>query len=682
MNVYPTSKIRNVALVGHVGSGKTSLTEAMLFNAGHTTRLGKVDDGTTVADFHPEETKRKITINATLAPVEWNNHKLNLIDTPGFADFYSEVKGSMRAVDSLMVVLCGASGVEVQTEAVWDDSEKQGIPKIAFINKLERENANFFRVLDQMKSIFSGSNIVPIQIPIGSETAFSGVVDLLKMKAYQWEANGKFKEVAIPADLADDAASYRDQLAEAAAEGDDDLLNKYLEGEELSQEEIYTGFKASVRKGLVVPVLCGSATKNIGIQPVLDMIIEGLPSPAETVVSEGKDLQAEPLAALVFKTLADPYVGKLNFFRVFTGKIKGDSVVFNANKEKEEKISQILIMRGKNQDSVSELHAGDIGAVAKLTETSTGDTFCTKAKPIILEGAEFPEPRLSLAIEPRSKGDEDKLGSAIARLMEEDPSLRWSKDTETKQTLLTGMGETHLNIVLERLQRKFGVEVNTKEPKVPYRETIRGTMKVEGKHKKQTGGHGQYGHVWLEVSPSFNSDIEFTESLFGGSVPKQYVPAVEKGVREGVQQGVLAGFPVSGIKVNLYDGSYHNVDSNELSFKMAAIIALRKGLEKAKPVLLEPIAQVEVTVPEQFMGDIIGDLNTKRGRILGMEAQGRYQVIKAQVPATEMQRYAIDLKSITQGRGTYSMEITGYEEVPSNLAEKIIAARKAEKEAE
>ncbi|NLC06865.1 MAG: elongation factor G [Syntrophomonadaceae bacterium] len=679
MKVYPTSKIRNVALVGHVGSGKTSLAEAMLFNAGHTTRLGKVDDGTTTTDFHPEETKRKITINATLAPIEWKDHKINLIDAPGFADFYAEVKGAMRAVDSLIVVLDGVGGVEVQTEVVWEDADKRNLPRIAYINKIERENANFFRVIDQMKESLTG-NIVPIQLPIGSEASFSGVVDLLKMKAYQWEANGKFKEVAIPAELVDDAAAYRDQLAEAAAEADDDLLNKFLEGEELSTEEIYTGFKAALRKGMVIPVLCGSATKNIGIQLLLDLIIEGLPSPNETAEAEGKDLAAEPLTALVFKTLTDPYVGKLNFFRVFTGTFKGDTFVYNANKEKEEKIGQILIMRGKNQETVPELHAGDIAAVAKLTETTTGDTFCQKGNPVILEGVEFPEPRLSIAIEPKSKGDEDKLGTAITRLMEEDPSLRWSKNVETRQTLLTGMGETHLDIVLERLQRKFGVEVTTKEPKVAYRETIRGTVKVEGKHKKQTGGHGQYGHVWLEISPNYDAELEFSESLFGGSVPKQYVPAVEKGVREGMQEGVLAGFPVTGLKVNLYDGSYHTVDSNELSFKMAAILALRKGLKQAKPVLLEPIASVEVTVPEQFMGDIIGDLNTKRGRILGMEPHGKYQIIKAQVPASEMQRYAIDLKSITQGRGSFSMEITGYEEVPSNLAEKIIAARKAEKE--
>ena len=679
MKVYQTSQIRNVALVAHGGAGKTSLAEAMLFNAGHTTRLGRVEDGTTVCDFHPEETKRKITINATLAPIEWKDHKINLIDTPGFADFIAEVKSAMRAVDSLVVVVCGVSGVEVQTEVFWEEAEKKALPRLAFVNKLDRENSNFMRVVEQMRESF-GNHVIPIQLPIGAESAFSGVVDLLRWKAFQWEGGGKYKETEIPADLIDSASEWREQLVEAAAEGNDELLNKYLEGEELTPEEVFAGLKAAVRKGSVVPVLCGSATRNIGVQVLMDLMLELLPSPAETEFAMGKDLNAEPMAALIYKTLADPYVGKLSFFRLFTGTMKPDSYVYNANKEREEKIGQILIMRGKAQDTVPELKAGDIAALAKLTETTTGDTLCRKDNPVILEGIDFPEPRLSVAIEPKSKGDEDKLGTAINRLMEEDPSIRWSKNVETRQTLLTGMGETHLDIILERLQRKFGVEVFTKEPAVPYRETIRGTVKIEGKHKKQTGGHGQYGHVWLEMSPSYESDFEFTESIFGGAVPKQYIPAVEKGVREAMQEGVLAGYPVTGVKVNLYDGSYHPVDSNELSFKLAAILAFRKGMEQAKPVLLEPIATVEVTVPEQFMGDIMGDLNAKRGRILGMEHKGKYQVIKAQVPAAEMQRYAIDLKSITQGRGSFKMEITGYEEVPAHLAEKIIAARKESKE--
>lgn len=678
MKVYPTSRLRNLALVAHGGAGKTSLVEAMLFNAGHTTRLGRVDDGTTVSDFHPEEIKRKMTINATLAPVEWKEHKINLIDTPGFADFVAEVRAAMRVVDCLLVVVCGVAGVEVQTEVYWEDAEKRGIPRIAFINKLDRENSNFHKVLEQMQEYF-GHKVVPIQLPIGSENNFRGVVDLLHMKAFVWEAGGKLTETKIPSELEDEAASARESLVEAAAEGNDELLNKYLEGEELSAEEVYTGLKAALIKGTVVPVLCGSATKNIGIQPLLNLIVESLPSPQESLAAEGKNLDSEPMAALIYKTIADPYVGKLSFFRLFSGSLKGDSFVYNANKEKEEKIGQILVMRGKTQDTVTELKAGDIAAVAKLSETTTGDTLCRKEQPVTLEGIEFPEPRFSVAVEPKSKGDEDKLGTAINRLMEEDPSLLWSKNSETRQNLLTGMGETHLDIVLERLQRKFGVEVNVKEPTVPYRETIRSTVKVEGKHKKQTGGHGQYGHVWLEISPNYESELEFTESIFGGAVPKQYIPAVEKGVREFMQEGILAGYPVTGIKVNLYDGSYHTVDSNELSFKLAAILAMKKGMEQAKPTLLEPIAEVEVTVPEQFMGDIMGDLTSKRGRILGMEPKGRYQIIKAQVPAAEMQRYAIDLKSMTQGRGSYKLDIVGYEEVPPNLAEKVIAARKAER---
>ncbi|NPV26420.1 MAG: elongation factor G [Firmicutes bacterium] len=673
MKVYQAGKIRNVGLVAHGGAGKTSLTEAMLYNAGHTTRLGRVEDGTTVTDFHPEEIKRKITINATLAPCEWKDHKLNLLDTPGFSDFIGEVKGTMRVVDGLIVVLDAVAGVEVMTQIVWEDAVAANIPRIAFVNKMDRENANFLRVVDQMKEAF-GSHIVPIQLPIGAEANFKGVVDLLKMKAYYFEG-GKVQEKDIPADLADEAATYRDTLVEAAAEADDELLTKYLEGEELTPEEVVTGLRSAVRQGLVVPVVCGSATKNIGVQPLMDLIIDCLPSPLDR--AEG-DPENAPLAALIFKTIADPYVGKLSFFRVYGGVLKSDSYIYNANKEKEEKIGQILIMRGKNQEPVPEVRAGDIAAIAKLQESSTGDTLTRKDKPVILEGIKFPNPTLSVAIEPKSKGDEDKLGTAVARLMEEDPTLRMEKNTETKETLLTGMGEMHLDIIMERLQRKFGVEVNVREPKVPYRETIRASVKVEGKHKKQTGGHGQYGHVWLALEPLYDKDFEFTEEIFGGAVPRQYFPAVEKGVREAMAEGVLAGYPVTGVKVTLYDGSYHTVDSSEMAFKLAAILAFRKGCEQAKPVLLEPIMNVEVTVPDEFMGDIIGDLNGKRGRILGMEPQGKLQVIRAQVPLAEMMRYAIDLKSITQGRGTYKMEFANYEEVPANIAEKIIAAKKAE----
>lgn len=673
MKVYQAGKIRNVGLVAHGGAGKTTLAEAMLFNAGHTTRLGKVEDGTTVSDFNPEEIKRKITISATLVPCEWKDHKLNLIDTPGFSDFIGEVKGTMRVTDGLVVVLDAVAGVEVMTEIVWEDAVAHNIPRIAFVNKMDRENANFHQTVDRMREKF-GTHVVPIQLPIGAEASFKGMVDLLKMKAYYFEG-GKVQEKEIPDDLADDAAVYRDALVEAAAEADDDLLTKFLEGEELTPDEVVNGLRSAVRQGIVVPVVCGSASKNIGVQPLMDLMVDCLPSPLDK--AEG-DPEKEPLAALVFKTVADPYVGKLSFFKVYGGVMKSDSVIYNANKEKEEKVGQILIMRGKNQEPVPEVKAGDIAAIAKLQDTSTGDTLCRKDKPVILEGIKFPAPTLSVAVEPKSKGDEDKLGSAMSRLMEEDPTLRMAKNTETKETLLTGMGETHLDIIMERLQRKFGVEVVTHEPKVPYRETIRGTVKVEGKHKKQSGGHGQYGHVWLEMEPLYDKDFEFAEKVFGGSVPRNFFPAVEKGVREAMAEGVLAGCPVSGIKVTLYDGSYHTVDSSEMAFKLASIIAFRKGCEQAKPALLEPIMNVEVTVPEEFMGDIIGDLNGKRGRILGMEPQGKTQVIRAQVPQAEMMRYAIDLKSITQGRGSYTMEFASYEEVPGNIAEKIIAAKKAE----
>ena len=676
LKVYQTDKIRNIGVFAHGGAGKTSLTESMLFAAGAVTRLGKVDEGTTTTDFQPEEIKRKITINATLAPCEWKNHKINIIDTPGYSDFIGEVKATIRAVDAALIVLCAVSGVEVQTEVGWELASNAGIPKVAIINKMDRENANFYRVLDNMKSTFS-ENVVPIFLPIGAEASFSGIVDLVRMKALSFDATGKVTESDIPADLQDSTGTYREAMVEAAAEADDSLLEKYLEGEELTQDEVLLGLKKALHAGTFVPVLCGSALKMIGVASLLDLIVDNLPSPAELPAVAGSNLTAEPLAALIFKTLADPYVGKLTFFRVFSGIMKSDSYIYNANKEKEEKIGSILIVRGKTQDTVTEVHAGDIGALAKLQESSTGDTICRKDKPSQLEGISFPEPTLALAIAPKSKGDEDKLGSALSRILEEDPTLKVEKNVETKETLLYGMGEMHVDITIEKLQRKFGVEVGTADPKVPYRETIRTSVQVEGKHKKQTGGHGQFGHVWLTVEPLEGKDFEFEEKVFGGAVPRQYFPAVEKGVREAMADGVLAGYPATNIKVTLYDGSYHTVDSSEMAFKIAAAMAFKKGVEKAKPVLLEPIMNVEITVPEQFMGDIIGDLNGKRGRILGMEPQGRLQIIRAQVPLSEMFRYAIDLKSITQGRGSYRMVFNQYEEVPQRIAEDIVAKKAA-----
>ncbi|HQA50400.1 MAG TPA: elongation factor G [Syntrophomonadaceae bacterium] len=678
MKVYPSGNIRNVALVGHGGTGKTSLVEAMLFNTGATKRIGKVDDGNTVSDYLPEEIKRKITISSSLVPCEYREHKINVIDTPGYSDFYFEVVGAMRVVDSMVIVMSATAGVEVQTEIVWEDFPDT--PKIVFINKMDRENANFYKVLDQIKESFS-DNIVPVQLPIGAEDSFKGVVDLIKMKAFIFDGGtGKASEQEIPADLMDDVDKYREALVEAAAEADDDLLAKYLEGEELTDSEILQGIKEACSKGTAAFVFCGSALNNIGITPLMDFIVDCGATPDRHPFVAGKNVENEPLSAQVFKTIADPYIGRLNMFRLFTGHLKADSVVYNANKEKEEKIAQILIMTGKEQANVPELHAGDIGAVAKLSVTGTGDTLCTKANPVILDPIDFPKPTLSIAIEPKSKGDEDKLSGAIQRILEEDPTITLEKNAETKQTILTAMGDTHVDNIIEKLTRKYGVDVITREMRIPYRETIRATVEVEGKHKKQTGGHGQYGHVWIKFEPYTEGEFAFEENVFGGSVPRNYFPAVEKGLIEAMEDGVLAGYQVTNIKATLYDGSYHSVDSSEMAFKMAARIAFRKGMETAKPVLLEPIMNVEILVPDAFMGDIIGDINTKRGRVLGMEPAGNKQMIKAQVPLAEMARYTIDLKSITQGRGKFKMEFSHYEEVPAQNAEKIIEQARKEKE--
>lgn len=678
MKVYPTSKIRNIALVGHGGTGKTSLVEAMLYNTGAIKRMGKVDDGNSVADYLPEEVKRKITISTALVPCEYRDHKINVLDTPGYADFYFEVTGAMRVADSIVMVLSANAGVEVQTEVIWEDFAD--IPKIVFINKMDRENSDYYKALNDMKESFS-DNIVPVQLPIGAEDNFKGVVDLVKMKALIFEpGTGKISETDIPADMMDDVEAYKEALIEAAAEANDELLTKYLEGEELTDTEILEGIKEAATNGSAVFVFCGSALNNIGIKPLMDFIVDCSATPDTNPIIKGKDLENEPLAAQVFKTIADPYIGRLNMFRVFTGKMKADSVVYNANKEKEEKIAQILIMTGKEQAAVPELFAGDIAAVAKLAVTGTGDSLTVKAKPVVIDPIQFSEPTLSMAIEPKSKGDEDKLSGALQRLLEEDPTIRVEKNTETRQTIMKSMGDTHVDIVLEKLSRKFGVDVVSREMRIPYRETIRGTVEAEGKHKKQTGGHGQYGHVWIKFEPSEEGQFIFEENVFGGSVPRNYFPAVEKGLIEAMEEGVLAGYPVTNLKATLYDGSYHSVDSSEMAFKMAARLAYRKGLESAKPVLLEPIVNVEVEVPEAYMGDIIGDMNSKRGRVMGMEPAGKKQIIKAQAPLAEMARYTIDLKSMTQGRGKFRMEFSHYEEVPNQIAEKIIEKARQEKE--
>ncbi len=685
MKNYGPQFLRNVALMSHGGAGKTSLAEAMLFTAKATTRLGKVDDGTSILDYDPEEVRRQVSINTALAPVEWNNHKINILDTPGYFDFVGDVIAAGRVADSALVVVCASSGVEVGTEKAWEYADDAELPRMIFVNKMDRENANFDRAVEQLREFF-GPKVVPVQIPIGSAQTFSGIVDLVKGKAIGKDG----KEMPIPGDLQDEVKAARDALMEAASVADDDLMMKYLEGEALTDAETAEALRVGTKTGDVVPVFCGSAAQNVGIDLLLDHIVSCAPSPVERKV-EGS-LKGErvtvatddpALCAQVFKTMADPYVGKLTLFRVFSGKINSDSTVFNTRSGKDERIGQLFVIKGKEQIAVSEIGPGDIGAVAKLQDTNTSDTLATKDRPVQLDPIKFPAPSMTMAVAPKAKGDEDKIGSGLSRLAEEDPTFKVEKSIETGQMLISGTGDLHLEIMCSRLKSKFGVEVELTNPMVPYREAIRGRAKVEGKHKKQTGGRGQYGHVWLELEPpepDQEERLKFVDAIFGGAVPRQYIPAVEKGLLEIIDEGVLAGYPVEKIKVTLFDGSYHAVDSSEMAFKIATHLAFKKGFMEANPILLEPIMNVEVRVPETFMGDVMGDMNKKRGRILGMEPAGKTQVIKAQAPMAEMFRYAIDLRSMTQGRGSFSMEFSHYEEVPAQIAEQIIANSKKKDE--
>jgi elongation factor G len=673
LKAYDTENLRNVCLIGHGGAGKTSLAEAFLFNSGVINRMGKVNEGNTVSDYLPEETKHKISISTSILPVEWQGVKINVLDAPGYSDFYGEVMSGLRVAECGILVICGVSGLEVQSEIVWDTMDEQGLPRAIFINKLDRENASFDKVLEQLKSVYPDKNFTPLFLPIGQEADFQGVVDIIHNKAYYYENNnsGKFTVKDVPEEMAADVELWRDNLAEAASEVDDDILTKYLEGEALTEEDLSKILTAALQQNLIVPVLCGSASKNIGVSNLLDFMAKDAPAPVALADK----------AALVFKTLADPYVGKMSFFRVYGGKFSSESPVYNATQQSDEKIGQIFYLRGKTQEPVAAVVAGDIAVVAKVQDLNTGDTLCAKDKQVELPGIVFPDPSLSVAVEPKSKGDEDKLGSALVRLSEEDPTIKIEKNLETRELILNGIGETQLDILQEKLQRKFGVGVVMRVPTVPYRETIRKQVKVEGKHKKQSGGHGQYGHVWITMEPTESGEFEFAEQVFGGAVPKNYFPAVEKGVKEAMAEGILAGYPVTNVKVTLCDGSYHSVDSSEMAFKLAAILAFRKGAEQANPALLEPVVLVTVKVPEAYMGDVIGDLNSKRGKVLGMEAEGKYQIITAHVPQAEMMRYAIDLKSLTQGKGSFKMEFLQYEEVPARLTESLVSQLKAAKEA-
>lgn len=687
MKRYQVGQIRNLILMGHGGCGKTMLAEAMLYSAKAIDRFGKVDDGTATMDFDPEEIKRKISIGTGLAPLEYRDHKINLLDTPGFFDFVGEVKGASRAADAACIVVCAVSGVEVGTEKAWSYADERGLSRVMIINKMDRENADFDGAVKALRARF-GNTIIPVQIPIGAAETFQGVVDILKNKALTLEA-GKMVEQPIPANLAAAVEEYRMMLVESVAETDDELLTKYLDGKELSDAELLTGARKGTIAGKLVPVLAGSALKLIGITNILDVLLDFLPSPSDRGEMVGvnpntkaeekrKPAENEPFSALVFKTTADPFVGKLTQFRVCSGVIKSDTQVFNSNKGTMERIAQLFVTKGKTQEPVSELGPGDIGAVAKLQETFTGNTLCDKDKPILYPPIDFPAPKLSLAVEPKAKGDEDKISSGLTRLMEEDPTFTVNKDKVTHEIVASGMGDLHVEVITSKLHKKFGVEVTLKSPKISYKETIKSKVKVEGKHKKQSGGRGQYGHVWLELSPlSPGSGFEFVDKIFGGAVPRNFIPAVEKGVRETMDRGVLAGYPVVDVQVSLVDGSYHPVDSSEMAFKIAASLGFKKGFMDAKPILLEPILNVEVRVPEEYMGDTIGDLNKKRGKILGMEPDGKDQVVRALAPQTELARYAIDLRSMTQGRGDFSVSFDHYEEVPAQLAETIIAeARK------
>jgi elongation factor G len=688
MKGYGTNKIRNVALLGHGGCGKTTLTEAMLFTTGVIKRMGKVEDGNTVSDFDKEEKERKFSISTSVIPVEWNESKYNFLDTPGYFDFVGEVYSALRIAGGAIIMVDASSGVEVGTEKAWKYTTERKLPRLIFVNKMDKENVKFDKVLNELRDKF-GKKIAPFAIPIGDGADFRGFVNVVDMIGREY--NGKeCVDIPVPEEMKDQIEPFREMLIESVAESDEELFEKYFSGEEFTTEEIHEGLRKGVLSGDVVPVLVGSAVKNVGIHTLLSMISDFMPTPKDIGIYEGykpgtEDIierkvdENEPFSALVFKTIVDPFVGKISIFKVISGKVHKDMEVFNPNRDEYEKIGSLFMLRGKTQIEVSELIAGDIGATSKLQHTQSGDTLCDENNPIQFEGIKYPKPCLFMAVEPKSKDDEEKISSSLHRLTEEDPTFVVERNVETKQQLIGGQGNMQLTVIKSKLKNAFGVEVELSKPKVAYRETIKGKSSVQGKHKKQTGGAGQYGDVHIKFEPS-QLDFEFAEEIFGGAVPKQYIPAVEKGLRECLNKGVLAGYPVVNVKATLFDGSYHPVDSSEMAFKIAASLAFKKGMEAANPVLLEPIMRVEILIPEEYMGDIMGDMNKRRGRILGMEPQpDGSQLVIAEAPQSELFDYAIDLKSMTQARGTFTMEFARYEEVPPHLSQKIIEEAKAEK---
>jgi elongation factor G len=683
----PLDKLRNIGIAAHIDAGKTTLTERILFYTGKTHKLGEVHEGTATMDWMEQERERGITITAATTTCQWKDHIINIIDTPGHVDFTVEVERSLRVLDGLIAVFCGVAGVQPQSETVWRQATKYNVPRIIFVNKMDRVGANFFRVVEMIKDRL-GVNAIPIQIPIGSEDQFRGVIDLFEMKAivYHDDLGIKWEVTEIPDELKDQAKEYRHKLIETIVELDDELLMKYLEGEEIPIPDLKRVLRRATIEGKLYPALCGSAFKNKGIQPLLDAVIDYLPSPLDLPPVKGINpisgeeeirlvSEDESFTALAFKVMTDPYVGKLTYFRVYSGKLEKGSYVYNSTKGKKERIGRLLQMHANHREDIDAVYVGDIAAAVGLKFTTTGDTLCDENRPIILEGMTFPEPVISVAIEPKSTEEQDKLSIALQRLAEEDPTFRITYDEETGQTLIHGMGELHLEIIVDRLKREFKVNANVGKPQVSYRETIRKPVKVEGKYIRQTGGRGQYGHVWLELEPlPRGSGLEFVNKIVGGVIPQQFIPAVEAGVREAADRGVLAGYPVTDVRITLFDGSYHEVDSSDMAFKIAASQAFKDGVLKGDPVLLEPIMKLEIIVPEEYMGDVIGDLNSRRGRVEKIDFVNNTRVIKALVPLAEIFGYATTLRSLTQGRGIFSMEFSHYEEMPLNIQEKILSS--------
>ena len=685
MKAYNTREVRNLALVGHSGSGKTNLTEALLYQSGATKQIGHVDQKNTLSDFSKEEKERGTSIGTSIIPIEWRKMKLNIIDTPGYMDFISEAMGALRAAEAALMIIDATAGVQVGSERMWKYTEEIGLPRIIFVNKIDGENVNFRELMEQIESLF-GKKVIPFSVPIGEGENFVGVTDVIFQKGFEYK-NAAPEEVALNHDQVKATERMYEEIAEVVAESDEVLMDKYFSGEKFTRDELLRGVTAALLNGDAVPLLVGSAEKGIGIDILLNTIVNYMPAPDDERAHTGFRYESgeeraisdsDPFSAVVFKTITDPYVGKISIFKVLSGTMTKDTALFNSSQDTEEKNTGLFVIRGKEQLPVDVIHAGDIGAVAKLTVTKTGDTLCDKAHKVVYKRVKMPQPVYFYAIEAASKNDEEKLTTSLRKLQDEDPGIVLDRNVETKQMTIGGQGNVHLDVILEKLKNTFGVEVKKVPFIVPYRETIRGTASVQGKHKKQSGGAGQYGDVWIRFEPT-DEGFVFDEEVFGGSVPRNYFPAVEKGLEESMEKGVLAGFPVTGVKAVLYDGSYHDVDSNEVSFKMAASIAFKKGIAEANPVLLEPIMAVEVAVPDEYMGDVMGDMNKRRGRILGMDQQpGGGQLIMAEAPQAEMYEYAIDLRAMTQGRGSFTMEFVRYEEVPAQLAEEIIEKAKKE----